>query len=190
MPKSMLILLLLLTVTSIDLFTPSTSQTKPLYELHTLATAGRQFLRTHTLRSYWVYPSTIHHSGHGRHGQPKSSSFEATEASSEGIHQQITSLSNQQINHRIWIKRVNDGDSVTLQFWFRHSGVLKFIQDGKELRRVRFEDDQTRTFSFQEWHRFPMVRFCDQDGDLSMNFLSNETFDQFECAGSEIKITI
>ncbi len=92
--------------------------------------------------------------------------------------------------HRIWIKRVNEGDSVTFKFWFRESNELRFIQDGKELKRVKFEDGQTRYFSFQEWHRFPMVRFCNENGILNMWFLNRDTFEEFECSGQEVQITI
>jgi len=85
---------------------------------------------------------------------------------------------------------VNEGDSVTFKFWFRECNDLSFVQDGKELKKVRFEADQTRYFSFREWDRFPMVRFCNENGVLKMWFLNRETFDEFECSGEEVELII
>ncbi|MEM6338385.1 MAG: hypothetical protein AAF673_00455 [Pseudomonadota bacterium] len=92
--------------------------------------------------------------------------------------------------HRVWIKKVNEGDSVTFKFWFKESNELVFIQEGKELGRVKFEAYQTKYFSFREWHRFPMVRFCNENGVFKMWLLSKETFQNFVCSGEEISLGI
>jgi len=101
-----------------------------------------------------------------------------------------TIFANKEVLHRVWIDRVDHGDGVRFKFHFKESNDLVFVENGKEIKRITFAKNETKLFSFQEWDRFPMVRFCNNDGTLSMYFLTKKSFNDFDCKGTEVELSI
>ena len=89
--------------------------------------------------------------------------------------------------HRIWIKKVNEGDSISFRVWFKEANKLVFKQQGgKILDVLEFRSNEARNFSLKEWNSFPMVRFCNDKGMLIMWLLDRESFTEFKCEGIEV----